>query len=82
MDTFVRVDGTLAKEAEKILNDWIKGELHLFMIPAHAIDRRFMVSRVDLREKIDLQIGYNDPTFTDTRSKQSFAKYLVMSIRY
>lgn len=65
-----------------ILNDWIKGELHLFMIPAHAIDKRFMVSRVDLREKIDLQIGYNDPTFTDNRSRQSFAKYLVMSIRY
>ena len=65
-----------------ILNDWIKGELHLFMIPARTIDPNFMVSRMDIRDKIDLQIAYNDPTFTDNRSKHSFAKYLLMSIRY
>lgn len=65
-----------------ILNDWIKGELHLIMIPARTIDPNFMVPRMDIRDKIDLQIGYNDPTFTDNRSKHSFAKYLVMSIRY
>lgn len=72
----------LSQDWYLILNDWIKGELHLFMIPARTIDPAFMVSRVDLKEKIDLQIGYNDPTFTDNRSKHSFAKYLVMSIRY
>lgn len=65
-----------------ILNDWIKGELHLFMIPARSIDPVHMVPRMDIRDKIDLQIAYNDPTFTDNRSKQSFAKFLVMSIRY
>ena len=65
-----------------ILNDWIKGELHLFRIPARNLHPSMMVPRMDLPDKIDLQIGYNDPTFTDNRSKLSFAKYLVMSIRY
>ena len=65
-----------------ILNDWIKGELHLFRIPARTLHPSMMVPRTDIPDKIDLQVGYNDPTFTDNRSKISFAKYLVMSIRY
>lgn len=65
-----------------ILNDWIKRELHLFLIPARTIPHKNMISRIDQADKIDLQISYNDPTFTDTRSKISFARYLVKSIKY
>ena len=65
-----------------ILNDWQKHELHLFIIPAHAIDHEQMVCRGDQKDKIDLQISYSDPTFTDNRSKISFAKYLAKTICY
>ena len=65
-----------------ILNDWQKKELHLFMVPAKSIDPKCMVCRVDQRDKIDLQICYNDPTYTDNRSKISFSKYLVKDICY
>ena len=65
-----------------ILNDWQKHELHLFIIPAHTIAPEQMVCRGDLTEKIDLQICYNDPTFTDNRSKISFSKYLAKTIHY
>lgn len=73
---------SLEKDWYLILNDWIKKELHLFMIPAKAIRPENMVCRVDQQEKIDLQISYNDTTFTDTRSKISFAKYLIKTIQY
>ena len=65
-----------------ILNDWIKKELHLFFIPEYALDPQSMVCRIDQKDKIDLQICYNDPTFTDNRSKISFRKYLLKSIKY
>ena len=65
-----------------ILHDRQKRELHLFMIPANAISSQQMVCRFDQKEKIDLQICYNDPTYTDNRSKLSFAKYRIKSISY
>ena len=65
-----------------ILNDWIKKELHLFKIPVHTLKANDLVSRSDNEEKIDLQIAYNDTTFTDSRSKISFAQFLVKSIVY
>ena len=65
-----------------ILNDWIKKELHLFMIPAQSLKESDLVSRSDNEEKIDLQIAYNDVTFTDGRSKVSFADFLIKSISY
>ena len=65
-----------------ILNDWMKKELHLFKIPAHALKESDLVSRSDNEEKIDLQIAYNDTTFTDGRSKISFSEFLVQSIKY
>lgn len=73
---------SLDSEWQLILNDWIKRELHLFIIPARSIAHNQMVPRVDQPDKIDLQIGYGDPTFTDNRSKISFARYRVRSIRY
>lgn len=65
-----------------ILNDWLKKELHLFKIPAQALKAADLVSRSDNEEKIDLQIAYNDATFTDGRSKVSFADFLIKSISY
>lgn len=65
-----------------ILNDWNKKELHLFKIPVHALKAHDLVSRSDNEEKIDLQIAYNDATFTDSRSKISFARFLIKSLTY
>ena len=65
-----------------ILNDWLKRELHLFKIPVHALKENDLVSRSDNDEKIDLQIAYSDITFTDSRSKISFAKFLVSTASY
>lgn len=65
-----------------ILNDWMKKELHLFKIPAQMLKESDLVSRSDNEEKIDLQIAYNDTTFTDGRSKVSFVDFLVKSISY
>ena len=65
-----------------ILNDWKKRELHLFLIPARTIKAEEMVSRFDQKDKIDLQICYNDPTYTDNRSKIKFGRFLIKSIRY
>lgn len=65
-----------------ILNDWQKNELHLFKIPVHALSENDLVCRADNEDKIDLQISYNDPSFTDTRSKISFAQFLISSISY
>ena len=65
-----------------ILNDWNKKELHLFKIPIHTLNANDLVSRSDNEEKIDLQIAYNDSTFTDSRSKISFARFLIESLTY
>ena len=72
----------LAQDWYLILNDWIKKELHMFKIPAQAIKASEMVCRADNEEKVDLQVTYNDATFTDSRSKISFLKFLVKSIQY
>lgn len=65
-----------------ILNDWKKKELHLFKIPAHTFKESDLVSRSDNEEKIDLQIAYNDATYTDGRSKVSFYRFHIQSISY
>ena len=65
-----------------ILNDWERKELHLFCIPAKTFSPSELVRRSDLPDKVDLQICYNDPTYTDNRSKISFAKYLMKRLNY
>lgn len=65
-----------------ILNDWKRKKLHLFKIPAQALRNADLVSRSDNEEKIDLQIAYNDATYTDGRSKVSFDQFHVKSISY
>ena len=72
----------LAEDWYLILNDWINRELHLFRIPAKAIHPSELVARYDQKEKVDLQICFDDPTFTDNRSKISFAKYLIKNLSY
>lgn len=75
-DCYVKYDWSL------ILNDWMERKLYLFNIPAGAIADNVLVPRADKPDKIDLQIMYNDVTFTDNRSGFSFAKYLVGEVKY
>lgn len=65
-----------------ILNDWNKQELHLFYIPKNSISEFEVMPRSDKKNQIDLQIMYDDSSFTDTRSKLSFRKYLKETINY
>ena len=65
-----------------VLNDWMRKELHLFRIPAHSLKESDLVPRSDNEEKIDLQIAYNDTTYTDGRSKVSFDQFHIKSISY
>ena len=64
-----------------ILNDWVRREIYLFEIPAKTYRYNQLVSRAD-KSQIDLQVMYEDNSFTDTRSKISFAKYLKDRISY
>ena len=54
-----------------ILNDWVHQEVYLFEIAAKTFRYNQLVSRAD-KSQIDLQIMYEDNSFTDTRSKISF----------
>ena len=72
----------LKQDWHLILNDWNKKELQLIKIPSHKLTADDLVSRSDNEEKIDLQIAYNDTTFTDSRSKISFSQFLAKSISY
>lgn len=65
-----------------ILNDWKERKLYLFNIPANSISDNMIVVRADKPDKIDLQIMYNDVTFTDNRSGISFAKFFVGEVKY
>ncbi len=65
-----------------ILNDWIRQDIYLFKIPKDSIRCNNLVARADMKNRIDLQIMYDDSSFTDTRSKISFAIYLTDRISY
>ncbi len=66
-----------------ILNDQFSNRLYLFYIAQGDINYEVdLTKRLDLPNVIDLQIAYNDPTFTDNRSKFSFRKFLVKEIKY
>lgn len=72
----------LDDEWHLILHDNINRKLFLFYIPAGSIDNNALEKRADSNDKIDLQIMYGDPTFTDTRSGYSFLKFYKRSIDY
>ncbi len=65
-----------------ILNDNILKRLYLFIIPKFTFKKDDFITRADNSNQIDLQIAYNDPTFTDNRSKISFRKFLVAELKY
>lgn len=65
-----------------ILNDTKKRKLHLFYIPAETIEQYDLIPRNDKDDLIDLQIQYDDPDFTDIRSKFIFRDYFVAEIDY
>lgn len=66
-----------------ILNDQFNKKIFLFKIEGGVIDsKNELVARADMTDVIDLQISYEDPTFTDTRSKYSFKKFLIKEISY
>ncbi len=65
-----------------ILNDPIKRQLHLFVIPKNTFPPKELICRNDKKHLIDIQIMYDDITFTDTRSKISFSKFLKKSLKY
>ena len=72
----------LNKDWYLILHDYNSKKLHLFVIPAKTIQHSSLVERNDQTDKIDLQILYGDPTFTDTRSGYSFLRFYKKSIQY
>lgn len=65
-----------------ILNDTLARRIYLFNIPAYSIHEGDLETRTDRNYLINLQIEYNDPMFTDSRSKYQFGKYLVDECSY
>jgi len=65
-----------------ILNDWKRNKLYLFFIPANSIKQNELIARNDKHYTIDLQICYDDITFSDTRSGYSFAKFKIDETQY
>jgi antitoxin component of RelBE/YafQ-DinJ toxin-antitoxin module len=65
-----------------ILNDNINNKLYLLEVAADSISEDVLIPRADQTNLIDLQIMYGDPTFTDMRSKYSFAKFVKKTISY
>ena len=74
--------GMLSVDWNIILNDWINKKIYLFTVPANSIMQNQLVSRNNKSYLIDLQIMYNDTTFTDNRSGVSFSKYFIAEIKY
>jgi len=64
-----------------ILNDYIRKRLHYFMVPKNSIMIHELIVRRD-RGLFDLQILYDDPTFTDTISGFMFAPFLKGTVNY
>jgi len=65
-----------------LLNDKINNELHVFMIPANSIPESQMLARADKTHLIDMQIIYDDKSFTDSRSGIEFLDWFIMTIPY
>lgn len=72
----------LSQDLNLILNDITNKMLYLLFIPANTINANDLVMRADKPEIVDLQIAYNDPTFTDNRSGISFSKHIIETINY
>ena len=64
-----------------ILNDGRKGELHCFMVPCNTFAESQFWVRKD-RNALDFEVKYGDDAFIDSRSKISFAPWLIKTIKY
>lgn len=74
--------GMLNNTWDLVLNDDIHYKWYYFQIPANSIKLNQLVLRSDKKYLIDLQIRYNDSSFTDTRSGISFVKWLKKQGQY
>lgn len=72
----------LSQDWTLILNDKSRKKMYLLLIPANTFSFSDLVMRADKPEIIDLQIAYNDPTFTDNRSGIAFNSYIVKTLNY
>lgn len=72
----------LRKDWSLILNDSIDQELHLFMIPRNSISESSLKMRTDRPTKINMEIIFHDPSFTDSKSGLSFLPYYVATLTY
>ncbi len=64
-----------------ILNDCDESKVYLFIIPAGSFSESDFCVRAD-RPRMEIRIAYSDPSFTDTRSGVSFARYKVDEVEY
>ena len=64
-----------------ILNDCDESKVYLFIIPAGSFSESDFCVRAD-RPRMEIRIAYGDPSFTDTRSGVSFARYKVDEVEY
>ena len=64
-----------------ILNDCDERKVYLFIIPAGSFSESDFCVRAD-RPRMEIRIAYGDPSFTDTRSGVSFARYKVDEVEY
>lgn len=71
----------LVKDWSLILNDYIAKKLYLLFFPKNSMSLGQFKTRAD-RPKLDIQIYYNDRTFTERRSGCSFSRFFVGEIDY
>lgn len=71
----------LVKDWSLILNDNIAKKLYLLFLPKNSMSLGQFKTRAD-RPKLDIQIYYNDSTFTERRSGRSFSRFFVSEIDY
>lgn len=65
-----------------ILDDTLLRKYYVLQIKGGSIRREELVGRRDMPNKIQITIKYGDPSFTDTTSGYSFAKYKIAEINY
>ncbi len=65
-----------------ILNDISKKRIYVFFVPANSLKHEQLVLRSDKKFQFDIQIKYDDNTFTDSRSHVQFYKWFQKELKY
>lgn len=65
-----------------LLNDISKKKIYVFFIPINSLKSEQLVLRSDNNSLFDIQIKYDDNTFTDTRSHVKFCKWFQKELKY